>query len=663
MYSVGDELRDGREKLDGEVAAGVERWLAQPPSRLLDHGRDCCELARRWFHSLDYSFDSMLASADRFRGPGWVRDRYPWGPSRWPLYWCEAVEARRLDCGALTALACEVFASRGVTCWPVQLIQRFSVRDIRQWREQWGSGPGLFGWTAGEFIYHEAAAVVAADGSIGIWDPTHNWWIPSAQSDGYGSTLFVRVSVTDHDVARDVVIWGSHRLRPSEWEELGGGRAREARRPSLADRVRDKWRRPIRVTDLRDVAPGSTAMLDAAAARRVLKGPAPARPVLPRKASAPGPAGLAQRIASTWRQVAQQHAAAGFVDALLRGAGQVTFQDNPVTGLLLLAGLLYGSWRLGIAALVGLTTSTLAGIWLGADRAKVRAGVFGFNGLLVAVALAFFFRFDVILLATIVLGSTLAAVVMLVLDHCFHAWNVPPLTAPFVLTVWLLLLTMYHVPLLQPVVPPAVAEIDGARLMPMGLLTSTLRGLGQVLFHDSTVVGVIVLLAIGINSRLSAGFAALGSLAGALAAVALGGDAAWVRHGVYGFNAALCAVVFGGLLFVLTWQTAIFALTGALAGTLLMLWATPYLTSLGLPALSGPLTLTVWLSLLVRPAIRVLRVVPLAEMTTPEEIRQTFLARPRNSTRAAPPAQRLAGTVVVVVDDDVVVDGRPRLAT
>lgn len=227
MDSVEDKLSD-------EVTAGIERWRAQPPSDLLDHGAECCRTARAWFHSLDYS----LASADRFRGPRWVRDRYPWGPSRWPLSWCEVVEAEELDCGALTALARDVFTTRGVLCWPAQLVQRFSTQDTQHWRTLWGSGAGLFEWTAGHLIYHEAAAVVAPDRSIKIWDPTHNWWIPPEQVDGYGATLLARVSVTGQEHAGSALHWGSHRLRPSIWEEIAVPRGQRRAPNAHADRER-----------------------------------------------------------------------------------------------------------------------------------------------------------------------------------------------------------------------------------------------------------------------------------------------------------------------------------------------------------------------------------------------------------------------------------------
>jgi hypothetical protein len=257
MHSVEDKLSD-------EITAGIERWRAQPPSQLLDHERDCCRMARAWFHSLDYSFDSVVASADRFRGPRWIRDRYPWGPSRWPLSWCEVVEAEELDCGALTALAREVFTTRGVLCWPAQLVQRFSMQDTQHWRTLWGSGPGLFEWTAGDLIYHEAAAVVVRDRSVKIWDPTHNWWIPPEQADGYGATLLVRVSVPDHAVGEGALGWGSHRLRPNAWEAVADTRVPATPGAACADgQWSDRQLSPRPAQDAGRVS-GATVCLDPA---------------------------------------------------------------------------------------------------------------------------------------------------------------------------------------------------------------------------------------------------------------------------------------------------------------------------------------------------------------------------------------------------------------
>jgi urea transporter len=74
------------------------------------------------------------------------------------------------------------------------------------------------------------------------------------------------------------------------------------------------------------------------------------------------------------------------------------------------------------------------------------------------------------------------------------------------------------------------------------------------------LTGVIFLIAILVNSRISAAFAVLGSAVALLTALALGGDGFLIYHGLYGFNAVLCAIALGGLFFVFTWKSALYAL-------------------------------------------------------------------------------------------------------
>ena len=76
------------------------------------------------------------------------------------------------------------------------------------------------------------------------------------------------------------------------------------------------------------------------------------------------------------------------------------------------------------------------------------------------------------------------------------------------------------------------------------------RGVGEVMFEDNLLTGVIFLVAILVNSRISALFAVLGSAVALLTALALGANGFLIYHGLYGFNAVLCAIALGGLFFV-----------------------------------------------------------------------------------------------------------------
>jgi urea transporter len=354
--------------------------------------------------------------------------------------------------------------------------------------------------------------------------------------------------------------------------------------------------------------------------------------------------GAPRRVADRWADLARRSPAVEAVDALLRGVGQVMFQNNPLTGLLFLVGIFVNSFKFGGAGLLGLAASTLAARLLGADRALIRAGLFGFNGILVGIALAFFFEFDFLLAVYIVLGAAVSTVVMMALINLLSPWDMPALTAPFVLTAWLLLFAVYQFDFLRPteLIAPLTPEPGAAVQTELrelatgtgGLTLANLahglfRGVGEVMFEDNLLTGVIFLIAIAVNSRISAGFALLGSTVGLLTALVLGGDGFTAYHGLYGFNAVLCAIALGGLFFVLTWKSAVYALLAAAFSVVAFAGIAVLLAPIGMPALTAPFVLTTWLFLWPKAGFGALIPVPLAEVTTPEKIRAAHLARPR----------------------------------
>src|SRR2546430_5000058 len=102
-------------------------------------------------------------------------------------------------------------------------------------------------------------------------------------------------------------------------------------------------------------------------------------------------------LTSPWERLTRENPLASFLDTLLRGCGQVMFQNNPVTGLLFLIGIFINSPLLGLAGLIGLIVSTVTAILLRVDRTLVRAGLFGYNGILTGIGLAFFLQWNAFL--------------------------------------------------------------------------------------------------------------------------------------------------------------------------------------------------------------------------------------------------------------------------
>jgi hypothetical protein len=194
-----------------------EKWKDWHPSQISHHSKMCCEISREWITSSDFS---ELNGGNVFTGPRWLRQRFNWGASSFPIYWCEAVRKTTLDCGALAALAHEVFTVRGVKSFRVQLIQRFSEVATNQWSCSWRSnGDAEMRWIDNDLIYHEGCAIQVRDKEIKVWDASAGWWIDPKPADGYGALLAIRLSSNDAR-ANAGFNWGNHTIIPNQWQKI-----------------------------------------------------------------------------------------------------------------------------------------------------------------------------------------------------------------------------------------------------------------------------------------------------------------------------------------------------------------------------------------------------------------------------------------------------------
>ena len=90
-----------------------------------------------------------------------------------------------------------------------------------------------------------------------------------------------------------------------------------------------------------------------------------------------------------------------------RGVGQVMFQNNALSGVLMLAGILLNSWQMALLAIAGNVVSTLTACLSGYSREDIRNGLYGFNGTLVGIAIGVFMPFSVASFSLLVAGSCL----------------------------------------------------------------------------------------------------------------------------------------------------------------------------------------------------------------------------------------------------------------
>lgn len=224
-----------------------------------------------------------------------------------------------------------------------------------------------------------------------------------------------------------------------------------------------------------------------------------------------------------------------FVDAVLKGLGQIMLQGNRWSGVFILAGLWLGGWHFGAAALLGAGTGTLTARLLRFRPADVQAGLYGFSASLVGVVLVFHFKATWFVWALVVVGAAIATM----LQHFFIRRGLPGFTFPFVLVAWVL------IPLLRTFTAPASSAIAPLPTSnALALLSVGTNGYGQVIFQGHALSGVLFFFGVLAASPRAALVGLLATFAGACAAWCLHLPLDQILAGLFGFNAVLTGIAF-----------------------------------------------------------------------------------------------------------------------
>jgi len=302
-----------------------------------------------------------------------------------------------------------------------------------------------------------------------------------------------------------------------------------------------------------------------------------------------------------------------FVDRLLRGIGQVMFQDNPLSGLLFFIAIGWGSWaggvpQVAIGGLAALLAGTLTAQWLRVDEAGLNAGLYGFNAYLVGLALPTFMAPSLLLWFYVVFGGAVSVVVMLALVNMFKTWNVSVLTAPFVLITWLLLLGTNAFSGLQgSALPPAgvIVPIDPSAanpLQPLEFLQGLLSSISQVFLKGHGPAALLLLAGLAVSSIPAAVFALVGAVVGLITAHALGAESQLITAGLLGFNPVLTAIALGAVFYRPTPRVIIYTLLATVLSVIVQGAMIAAMTPFGIPTLTAAFVLVTWLFLL--PALK-----------------------------------------------------------
>lgn len=297
----------------------------------------------------------------------------------------------------------------------------------------------------------------------------------------------------------------------------------------------------------------------------------------------------------------------GSIRDLLRGSGQVMFQQSAWSGLFFLIGIFWGAiaagaFQVAIGAVVGLCASTFAGWITGEHEEDGIDGLWGFNGILVGCAFPTFLAPVPLMWVSLICCAMLTTWMRRGFNNVTATWNINSLTFPFVFCTWVFLLSariLAGTPLADMDSPALVVHIGGEINWGLGsLIAYWLRGISQVFLINNWVTGVWFLIGLAACSRWAAIYAAGSSALALVIALIFQADPADITAGLFGFSPVLTGIAIGTTFNSVTWRTALWTAAAVTATVFVQAGMDTLMLPWGLPTLTGPFCIATWLFLM-----------------------------------------------------------------
>lgn len=220
-----------------------------------------------------------------------------------------------------------------------------------------------------------------------------------------------------------------------------------------------------------------------------------------------------------------------------RGIGQIMFQNNALSGAIMLFAIAWTSWSAALLTLLCTVVSTVTARVFRYDIQETEDGLYGFNGALVGIAAGVFLMLS---WQTVALACAAAALSTGIARFFRYQSLLKGYTMPFVLATWFVIQgSQFFLPHLQ--FYPTATDAIHAPVYTQAFFLSV----GQVMFQATWVAGALFLIAIAMNSRLNALYAVFAAFLCLFAVVVHGEDYSTFNLGLFGYNAVLCAIALG----------------------------------------------------------------------------------------------------------------------
>lgn len=276
-----------------------------------------------------------------------------------------------------------------------------------------------------------------------------------------------------------------------------------------------------------------------------------------------------------------------FIEACFKGISQVFLIENVITGAIFMAGIFYHSRSLGVGAIFGVLVGTGLALLLRYKDDDVRQGLYGYNSTLVCLAILYFFGLTRYTLVASFLGAILSVFITNIMRR---TWRLPIFTAPFIVSTWIVMsvLLAFHLASLHTSPLPVADTIS--------MISALSLGVGQVMFLEDVVAGIILFVGILAGSRVLALYAAMGTALGVAIALPCSFPPGMTNLGLFGFNGVLCGIALADR----KRSRSYWAVAAIIVSTFMVYG----MLKVGIMSLTSPFVLSTWGILLIKRRFR-----------------------------------------------------------
>lgn len=228
----------------------------------------------------------------------------------------------------------------------------------------------------------------------------------------------------------------------------------------------------------------------------------------------------------------------------LVGVGQIFLQENGFTGLIICIAMFFSHWILGVSCFLGAFIGTLQAKILNYPEQQIKQGLYGFNASLAFMCTMFTFGKVSANSPLIWVIGVIASIVSTLIMRLFLQKGWVAFTFPFVLTCWVFCwgISKIHFLGLEQTTPALFDYTDIHHL-----ISHPFFAWAEVNFGSNLVTGILIFIAVAINSPTTAMWATAVSVFASMIADSLFNiESNQLANGLYSFSSILVACAFVG---------------------------------------------------------------------------------------------------------------------